>query len=280
MNKLGRGLSALIPDKNDKKIPHQKQNIKLNLSDIHPGKFQHRVDFKDEKLQELADSIRSNGVIQPILVRKRKNLQGYEIIAGERRWRASSIAGLEDIPAIILEVSDKTALEVSIIENIQRDDFNVIEEAHGYKNLIDEFCYKQEELAKVVGKSRSHIANCIRILSLPDEIQQLLIKGSLTMGHARVLVGVENNIVIARHIVERSLNVRQTEALKKGKKINIREESRDEDIILLEKTMSEKIGLDLKVQINDNKKNGAVIMRFNNLEELRSILEKLKVLIK
>ncbi len=272
MTKLGKGLSALISDE-----PDVNERL-LKLSQIRPGKFQHRNDFAEDKLHELAESIKSNGVVQPILVRKSD--EGYDLIAGERRWRASAIAGLDQIPVVILEADDKTALQVSIIENIQRDDFNLIEEAQGYKHLLDEFSYTQEELSKVVGKSRSHITNCLRILTLPETIQNMIIAKRLTMGHARALIGIDDNIDIAEQIIKKELNVRQVEDLIKKRKKPEKTEAKDEDIILLEKTLSAKIGVNLKVQINDNKKNGSVIMRFNNLDELRCILDKLKALIK
>lgn len=270
--KLGKGLSALIPNRvND--FYQKQENNKIDLLNIHPGKFQSRTVFEDVKLKELSESIKSNGVIQPILVRKNTTLSGYEIIAGERRWRASKMADLKEIPAMVLEINDKKAMEVAIIENIQRDNLTIIEEAEGYKNLIDEFCYTQEDLAKIIGKSRSHISNCIRVLSLPTEIKELTRQGLLSMGHARSLIGVKNAIDIANQVVKKSLSVRQVEEL--VKKCN-KEKSiinKNPDIVLLEKNISKKLGL--AVKINDSKGNSTVVIKFNTLDDLDCILKKL-----
>ncbi len=278
MNKLGMGLSTLIPNKEDE-IYKKGNERKVRLSFLYPSKFQTRKNFKDDKLQELSDSIKSNGVIQPIIIRKREK-DKYEIIAGERRWRASKIAGLDEIPAIVVDVDDEKALEISIIENVQRDDLNVLEEAIGYQNLISNFNYLQDDISKIVGKSRSHISNCMRILSLSEEIKDLIRKDFLSMGHARALVGVENATEFAKHIIQKSLNVRQTESLvKKGKKkiksvsSVDKEEKKSEDIIVLEKRLSTKLGLE--VTIHDNKKDGFVAIKFKNLSELETILRKL-----
>ena len=270
MNKLGKGLSTLVPDNVD--CIHETTTY-LKIKDLYPGKFQHRKFFDDEKLYELSLSIKTNGVIQPIIVRKNFDLDGYEIIAGERRTRAAEIAGLSEIPALIVEIDDKKALEMSIIENIQRDDLNVIEEAQGYKNLISEFGFLQDELSEVVGKSRSHITNCLRILSLPDEIKLFLKKGFLSMGHARALVGVKNPVEMANKIIRKALSVRQTESLVKNFSEKGPRQEKDRDIILLEEQISSKLGMEVK--INDNKKVGAVVISFRNLNELNFILKKL-----
>ena len=272
MNKLGKNLSALITDENGFSYHEHK---KIRLDALTPSKFQHRTFFSDEKLQELSTSIKKNGVIQPIIVRRKKKSDEYEIIAGERRTRASKIAGLQGIPAIIINVPDKIALEISIIENIQRDDLNVIEEANSYKNLIDEFNYLQEELSKIVGKSRSHITNCLRILSLPDDIKDLVIKRHISKGHARALIGVTNAIDIANKIVKKSLSVRQTESLiKKLNGTGTKEDNKkSKDIICLEEKISSKLGLEVK--INDYNKNSSVVIKFNDLPELNLILKKL-----
>ena len=207
---LGRGLSSLLGENSDKKVATNKVLIK----DLKRNKFQPRKNFSKENLEDLTNSIREQGVIQPILVRPDKNDDGkYEIIAGERRWLASQNAGLHEVPVVIVDVDDVKSLEFAIVENVQRQDLNSIEEARGYQRLIDEFDYNHEKLSKFIGKSRSYIANSIRMLSLSSDILLMVEKGDLSAGHARALIGIKNAIGIAKRIVEKQLSVRQAESL-------------------------------------------------------------------
>ncbi len=206
---LGRGLSSLLGD-NSKKI----ETNKVPIKDINRSKFQPRKNFNKENLQELTDSIKEQGVIQPIVVRPDKINSGkYEIIAGERRWLASQNAGLHEVPVVILNVDDIKSLEFAIVENVQRQDLNSVEEARGYQRLVDEFNYNQEKLSKFIGKSRSYIANSLRLLSLPNEILLMIEQGNISAGHARSLIGIQNPIFIAKKIFQKKLSVRQAEAL-------------------------------------------------------------------
>ena len=206
---LGRGLSSLIGDSR----ASPKSN-KVSISSIVRNKLQPRKNFSKEQLSELTDSIRERGIIQPLIVRKdSKNSDGYEIIAGERRWQAAQNAGLHEVPIVEIEADDLKSLEFAIVENVQRDDLNPIEEANGYKRLIDEFHYDQEKVAKFIGKSRAHITNCIRLLSLPSEVIEFIENRKISQGHAKILVGLENSVQIAKKIIEKKLSVRQVENL-------------------------------------------------------------------
>ena len=206
---LGRGLSSLIGD-----IKSTSTNNKLLISDVVRSKLQPRKNFDKQYLEDLTNSIKERGVVQPIIVRKSKDISGkYEIIAGERRWLASQNAGLNEIPSIIIEADDLKSLEFAIVENVQRHDLNPIEEANGYKKLMDDFGYDQDKVAKFIGKSRAHIANCLRLLSLPDNVIQLVETNKLSQGHAKILVGLENCFVIAKKIIDKKLSVRQSENL-------------------------------------------------------------------
>ena len=206
---LGRGLSSLIGD-----IKSTSTNNKLLISDVVRSKLQPRKNFDKQYLDDLTNSIKERGVVQPIIVRKSKDISGkYEIIAGERRWLASQNAGLNEIPSIIIEADDLKSLEFAIVENVQRHDLNPIEEANGYKKLMDDFGYDQDKVAKFIGKSRAHIANCLRLLSLPDNVIQLVETNKLSQGHAKILVGLENCFVIAKKIIDKKLSVRQSENL-------------------------------------------------------------------
>ena len=206
---LGRGLSSLIGD-----IKNTPTNNKLSISDIVRSKLQPRKNFDKKYLEDLSNSIKERGVVQPIIVRKSIDTSGkYEIIAGERRWLAAQKAGLHEVPIVVIEADDKKALEFGIVENVQRHDLNSIEEAEGYKRLIDEFSYDQEQVAKFIGKSRSHITNSLRLLSLPDEVVELIKENKISPGHAKILVGLSNSDQIAKKIVKKNLSVRQTENL-------------------------------------------------------------------
>jgi len=270
---LGRGLSSLLGD-TSKKI----NTNKIPIKDISRNKFQPRKFFDKENLQELSNSIKEQGVIQPIVVRPNKSEEGkYEIIAGERRWLASQNAGLHEVPVVILDVDDVKSLEFAIVENVQRQDLNPIEEAKGYQKLIDDFNYNQEKLSQFIGKSRSYIANSLRLLSLPDEVLTLVQEGALSAGHARSLVGLNNSIEIAKMIIEKKLSVRQSEVLvrkfrdKKFKLIS----KKDTNILDLQKNLEEKTGLN--VSINNKKNNsGTISFEYQNLEQLDKIIETIK----
>ncbi len=297
--KLGKGLSALMEEEySDTPKPGEKTNslMELNVKKIQSGRYQPRRSFEESELGELAASIAQNGVMQPIIVRpvEAEGDVKYEIIAGERRWRASKRIGLDSVPAIIREMSDQQALELALVENVQREDLSALEEAAGYNQLIEEFNYTQEQLAGAVGKSRSHIANLLRLLGLPDEIKQLLEAGKLTMGHARALMSADNAVELARQVVAKNLNVRQTERLAKGESDPKSKASpktsgsssgsvatgqkqvieKSEDILALEATLSENLGL--KVQINDfGAQQGEIVISYRSLEELDTILRRL-----
>ena len=269
---LGRGLSSLI---GESKVG-TKTN-KLSLSDIVPSKFQPRKIFKEENLQDLTNSIKERGVIQPIIVRKsNSDAAKYEIIAGERRWLAARKAGLHDIPVVITEADDLKSLEFAIVENVQRHDLNPLEEAQGYKKLIDEFSYDQDKVSKFIGKSRSYITNSLRLLNLPSDVLNLLEKNKISPGHAKILVGLENASFIANKIIENKLSVRQSEnfvkLLKKSKKKEI---SKDPNIQSLEENISSKIGLN--VAIKNNKRNtGTITISFNGSDQLNRLIDVIK----
>ena len=271
---LGRGLSSLLGD-TSKTVEKNKVAIK----DIKRNKFQPRKFFNKESLEELSNSIKSRGVIQPIVVRPDKSSEGkYEIIAGERRWLASQNAGLNEVPVVILKnVDDVKSLEFAIVENVQRQDLNSIEEARGYKKLVDEFNYNQEKLSKFVGKSRSFIANSLRLLSLPDEILLMLEKEQISAGHARSLVGLNNSVELAKKIIQKKLSVRQAEVLVrqvKNKKFKLISK-KDPNILDLQKVLEEKIGL--IVSINNKKNNfGTISFEYRDLDQLNRLIDTIK----
>ena len=270
---LGRGLSSLI---GDSKV---ETNInKLPISDLTRNKFQPRKNFNKESLDELTNSIKERGIIQPIIVRKSKeNNSKYEIIAGERRWLAAQNAGLHEVPIVITDVDDLKSLEFAIVENVQRNDLNVIEEAEGYKRLINEFSYDQENVAKYIGKSRSHVANCLRLLALPKEVLELIENNKLSPGHAKVLVGLENSIFIAKKIIEKKLSVRQAENLVRIFKTSrtARINKKDPNLNQLENSLREKIGLNVHIK---NKKNnsGSILFEYKGLDQLNKLIEIIK----
>ena len=270
---LGRGLSSLI---GETKI--EPQTNKLLLSEIVPNKFQPRKNFDEDNLDDLTNSIKERGIIQPIIVRKSNSDNSkFEIIAGERRWLAARKAGLHDIPVVITEADDLKSLEFAIVENVQRHDLNPLEEAQGYQRLIDEFSYDQEKVSKFIGKSRSYITNSLRLLSLPLEIIKLIESKKITAGHAKILVGLENSVFVANKIVEKKLSVRQAEKfvqLFKSKKKSYFK-TKDSNIRDLELSISEKIGL--KVNIKNKKNNsGDIIFEYKDLNQLNKIIETIK----
>ena len=270
---LGRGLSSLIGEtKVEAKIN------KLSLSDIIPNKYQPRKNFEKENLDDLANSIKERGVIQPIIVRQSNSDKSkYEIIAGERRWLAASKAGLHEIPVVLTEADDLKSLEFAIVENVQRHDLNPLEEAQGYKRLIDEFSYDQEKVSKFIGKSRSYITNSLRLLNLPIEVIKFVEEKKISAGHAKILVGLDNALFIANKIIEKKLSVRQSENFvkifkKKPSNFNI---SKDPNIKNLESSISDKIGLN--VLIKNNKKNkGTITFSYHDIDQLNKIIDIIK----
>ena len=270
---LGRGLSSLLGD-NHKKV----ETNKISIKDLSRNKLQPRKNFIKENLEELTNSIREQGVIQPIVVRPDKTNDGkYEIIAGERRWLASQNAGLHEVPVVILDVDDVKSLEFAIVENVQRQDLNPIEEAKGYQRLIDDFNYNQDKLSKFIGKSRSYIANSLRLLGLPVEVLLLVESGNLSAGHARSLIGLNNSVEIAKKIIQKKLSVRQAEALVKqfkDKKFKL-VSRKDTNILDLQKTLEEKTGL--SVSINNKKNNsGNISFEYKDLEQLDKLINIIK----
>ena len=270
---LGRGLSSLIGD-----IKVNSNINKLLITDLVRNKLQPRKNFDKESLEGLTNSIKERGLIQPIIVRKSDdNKNKYEIIAGERRWLASQNAGLHEVPVVITEASDLKSLEFAIVENVQRHDLNSIEEASGYQRLIDDFGYDHEKVAKFIGKSRSHISNCLRLLTLPKEVIYLIEKNSLSQGHAKVLVGLSNAFFLAKKIVDKKLSVRQAENLVrlfKSKKI-IKYISKDPNLKQIESTLKDKIGLNIFIK---NKKNntGFISFEYKDHDQLNRIIDVIK----
>ena len=270
---LGRGLSSLIGD-TSKKI----ESNKISINNLTRNNFQPRKNFNKESLEELTNSIREQGVIQPIIVRPNKTLTGkYEIIAGERRWLASQNAGLHEVPVVILNVDDVKSLEFAIVENVQRRDLNPIEEAQGYQRLVNDYNYNQEKLSQFIGKSRSYIANSLRLLSLPEDILLMVQEGNLSAGHARSLIGLSNSVEIAKKIVQKKLSVRQSEILvrqfrdKKFKLVS----KKDSNILDLQKDLEEKIGL--SVSINNKKNNsGTISFEYRDLDQLDKLIDSIK----
>ena len=275
---LGKGLSALMGDTNDFKFQESKDFNKVPIEFIKPNPNQPRKFFDKNSLEDLSQSIKVQGIIQPIVVRK-KTENNYEIIAGERRWRAAQLAQLHEVPVIIKDIDDKKILELSIIENIQRSDLNAIEEAIGFQNLIEQFNYTQEQLSDILGKSRSHIANTIRLSLLPQEIKDMIINNHLSPGHARCLINVKNNIEFAKEIINRNLTVRQAEQLSKGKK-NFNKQKKensikDPNLVSLQNDLELSLGIKSTIKNNKNNK-GQISFYYNNLEQLNKIVSVLK----
>lgn len=270
---LGRGLSSLLGD-TSKKI----ETNKIPIKDLTRNKLQPRKHFDKVSLEELTNSIKERGLIQPIIVRPVKSIGGkYEIIAGERRWLASQNAGLHEIPVVILNIDDVKSLEFAIVENVQRQDLKPIEEARGYKKLVDDFNYNQEKLSKFIGKSRSYIANSLRLLSLPDDVLLMVEQGNLSAGHARSLIGLNNSFEIAKKIIQKKLSVRQSETLvrqfqnKKFKLVS----KKDSNILDLQKELEEKTGLN--VSINNKKNNsGLISFEYQDLDQLDKLINTIK----
>jgi len=275
---LGKGLSALLGDTNDLKSQESRDLNKVPIEFIQPNPNQPRKIFDKSSLEDLCQSIKVQGIIQPIIVRK-KGENNYEIVAGERRWRASQLAKLHEVPVVIKDIDDKTALEFAIIENVQRSDLNAIEESNGYKNLIERHNYTQDQLAEVVGKSRSHISNTIRLSSLPNEIQDMIKNNLLSAGHARCLINLPNNVELAKEIISKNLSVRQSEALSKKyqfsnvKKLKVL--NNDANLNALQEDLETFLGLKVKISNKKNNKGG-ISFYYNNLEQLNKIISTLK----
>ena len=270
---LGRGLSSLI---GETKVESQKNQ--LSISDLVPNKYQPRKIFDENNLQDLTNSIRERGMIQPIIVRKSaQGISKFEIIAGERRWLAAQRAGLYDVPVVITEADDLKSLEFAIVENVQRHDLNPLEEAQGYKRLIDDFSYDQEKVSKFIGKSRSHITNSLRLLTLPSDVIKLIETQKLTAGHAKILVGLENASFVATKIIEKKLSVRQAENFVQlfKKKKNKSKITKDTNIIALELSISNKIGLNVDIQ-NNKRNKGKISFEYKDLDQLNKIVDIIK----
>ena len=270
---LGRGLSSLIGD-NDIKI----SNNKISISSIIPNKYQPRKNFEKESLDELTNSIRERGIIQPLIVRKiDDNKNKFELIAGERRLQAAQFAGHHEVPVVILKVDNLKSLEFAIIENVQRKDLNPIEEANGYKRLIDEFGYDQEKVSKFIGKSRPHISNCLRLLTLPDEVIKLIEKEKISQGHAKILIGQDNSLLLAKKIISKNMSVRQTEALIRSLRINRSGKvlKKDSNILSLENSLKDKTGINVFIK---NKKNntGQLSFEYKDLDQLNRLIMVIK----
>ncbi|CAO3352630.1 ParB/RepB/Spo0J family partition protein [Azospirillum melinis] len=285
---LGRGLSALFGEATEdySALDKVRQSKQVPIEFVHPGKYQPRRKFDDEAIQGLVESIRDKGILQPLLVRRdAEDANSYELIAGERRWRAAQIAGLHEVPVIIRDLSDREALEIALIENIQRQDLTPLEEAEGYRRLMEEFEHTQEDLARAVGKSRSHVANMMRLLALPEPVKSMVQDGALTAGHARALLTAPDPAAVAREVVTRGLNVRQTEDLMRGDQPKAKKGKaaaggagaapamKDVDLINLEEEISARIGL--KVAINPQGQRGTITIHYQTLDQLDDVLHRL-----
>ena len=270
---LGRGLSSLIGD--SEKIDNKKN---VSISSLVRNKYQPRKKFDEESLEELTNSIKERGIIQPIIVRPSSEEEGkFEIIAGERRWQAAQHAGLHEVPIIVINIDNLKSLEFAIVENVQRKDLNPIEEAEGYKRLIDEFSYDQDKVSKFIGKSRAHISNCLRLLSLPQEIIELIVEEKLSQGHAKILVGLDNGILLAKKIISKKLSVRQAEnlvrILKSGSNSN--HKKKDPNILSLENELADKIGM--RVYVNNKRNNsGTITLEYKGTDQLDRLVEIIK----
>ena len=272
---LGRGLSALFGDIEKKSGSNQNQINKVPIADLQRSKYQPRIIFDEEKIIELSSSIKENGVIQPIAVRPNSYEPGkYEIVAGERRWLAAQKAGLNEVPVIVLEIDDKKSLEIAIVENVQRQDLNAIEEAKGYQRLIKEFGYDHEKISKFMSKSRSHISNTLRLLTLPQDILSMIEEGELTAGQARPLIGLPNASDIAENIVRKKISAREVESLTKMKKAPKKSKTEDPNITFVRNEIESKLGLNVEIS---NKKNnsGKITIKYKSLDQFELISKKL-----
>lgn len=279
---LGRGLSALLGDDVSQAPEHGEPapstTTRVPVEFLYPGRFQPRRHMADPALEDLARSIAEKGILQPILVRRHPDdSNSYEIIAGERRWRAAQMVQVHDVPVVIRDLSDREALEIGLIENLQRQDLSPLEEAEGYKRLLDEFAHTQDDLARSVSKSRSHVANMMRLLGLPEPVKGLLDSGQLSAGHARALIGTSNPAALAEKVVKRGLNVRQTEQLAKldnnGRATTARPAEKDADTVALERDLGNLLGLAVEIKLR--RTGGALVLNYSSLEQLDDILHRL-----
>ena len=271
---LGRGLSALFGDESPKTNFKNNETKRVSISDLTRNPYQPRETFNETKLEELTNSIKKNGIIQPIAVRSSKSKAGkYEIVAGERRWLAAQKAGLHDIPVTVLELSDVESLEVAIVENIQRDDLNPVEEARGYKRLYEEFNYDHENISKLMSKSRSHVSNTLRLLTLPSDVIGMLEEGSLTSGQARPLIGLSNASNIAEEIVSKNYSARKVEYLVKSKK-NPKEKIYDTNIVKAQDRIEKILGLRVSI-VNKKNNSGKISIQYKNLDQFELISDLL-----
>jgi ParB family chromosome partitioning protein len=277
---LGRGLSALFGEEaeapaTDTKAPPRTLPVEL----LHPGKYQPRRHFDEDAMKALVESVRAQGILQPLLVRRHPEIpDAYEILAGERRWRAAQLARLHEVPVLLREIGDRAALEIALVENVQRQDLSPLEEAQGYQRLIEEFSHTQEALAQVVGKSRSHIANTLRLLALPAEVCKMLEDGQLTAGHARALLSSRDPLKLAQEVIRRDLNVRQTESLVKAEHAESRAKrpprQRDADVVAVERELSDHLGL--KVELTFDGAGGKLTLAYKTLDQLDDVLKRLR----
>ena len=274
-NKLGMGLGALLSTTNNNNETNNNVQ-KINISQIVPNPLQPRKNFKNEELKELSSSIKNQGLIQPIIVKPTEDNQ-FQIIAGERRWRACQLNGMHEVDCVIKDLDETSVLEAALIENIQREDLNVIEEANAYRGLINIKNINNESLAKLIGKSSSHVSNILRLLELDKKIQEMVINGELSMGHARALIGVPDAINKANEIVEKKLSVRQTEKITSEFKNNKKNKTeKDPNITDLEKELSDKIGLRTSIQFNESGSSGSLTLYYSDLNQLDDLMKRLK----
>jgi ParB family chromosome partitioning protein len=281
-SRLGRGLASLIgePAPLGHRLPPEGEQRMVSIAEVKSSPLNPRKDFRDDELVELAESIRTKGLVQPIVVRPNGMAGGYEIVAGERRWRAAQKAGLHTIPVIIREVTDRELLELAIIENVQRQDLNAIEEATGYRELVERFDYSQEQLSEIIGKSRSHVANTLRLLKLPSGVQSLVQQGQLTAGHARALIGRDDAETLAQKIISDSLNVRDVEAMVHGLGSDTatpgtrRPRDKDADTKAFEKELTDLLGLKVEIRKGSGE-SGTLVIKYGNYDQLDYIRQRL-----
>lgn len=281
-SRLGRGLASLIgePAPLGHRLPPEGEQRMLAVAEIQSSPLNPRKDFRDDELAELAESIRTKGLVQPIVVRPNGTAGGYEIVAGERRWRAAQKAGVHTVPAIVRELTDREVLELAIIENVQRQDLNAIEEATGYRELVERFEYSQEQLSEIIGKSRSHVANTLRLLRLPDGVQSLVQQGRLTAGHARALIGRDDAETLAKKIIDDGLNVRDVEAMVHDLGGDVRTpvsrkpRDKDADTKAFEKELTDLLGLKVEIR-RASGESGTLIVKYGNFDQLDYIRQRL-----
>ena len=273
---LGRGLSALFGDIEQKSESGQVQTNKISIADLERNKYQPRTIFDEDKLAELSSSIKENGVIQPIAVRPNKYEPGkFEIVAGERRWLAAQKAGLNEVPVVVLNIDDQKSLEIAIVENVQRQDLNVIEEARGYQRLVKEFAYDHEKISKFMSKSRSHISNTLRLLTLPKDIIGLIEEGKLTAGQARPLIGMPNASEVAENIVKKKVAAREVESLARSKSRKNTKKIEDPNITFVRNELESKLGLNVEI-VNKKNNSGKIVIKYKSLDQLDLISRLLK----